>query len=688
MQQRRTSKLALKKRSHKAGWTFAQGKKENVWQCSYRIIKHCSRKSHDQLLRSNETGGMLTPEDSAKLLADTFYPEDTEVTDSQEQKEIREEYLNIIHSLNQADNLPKEFIPFTEQESKTKPVYDKFPISLPKRLIRIIPSHKMTNSLAQIFTGHGAFRQYLHRFKLLDNPFCSCDKETIQNVIHALVDCPSNCHLQAFADDVLLLVHGRSIKDIEDSTNLALEIITEWGVNSKLTFGPSKTQLVSFTQRAEKARIYMNNTLLKYNPQMKLLGVIIDKKLKYINHVKSALSKANLIYLKLSKFVRPTWGIHPENIRIIYERVIQPIVTYAAGIWGKAVRYKCVIDELRSFQRNFAIKAIRGFRTISAVAAIALSGFTPLHLKIQEIQTIELTKLTGTTHYLPNDIKLEKRSSPSELLHPANRKTIKVNYISSETEIEDLCSERTVKIYTDGSKHDQNKVGAAVVIHGLDGRKIVLKLKLHDSCSVFQAELAAVNRACKWVLESEVHDAIIFTDCMSGLMEIKNKDSVNPHVVSIHNYAYKISQHGTISFAWIKSHIGLAGNEDADSAAKSAALLHKSPDYDRFPLSYVKTKLREETQESMKRIYTETTQGAHTRQWCPGLDTIQKLRSCASPSFELTQILTGHGYHLQYLHRILKKQQKTRIAQAEHENPNTEFLRPPEPTQQPFKHLV
>ncbi|KAI5631238.1 endonuclease-reverse transcriptase domain-containing protein [Phthorimaea operculella] len=48
--------------------------RENVWQCSYRIIKHCSRKSHDQLLRLNETGGMLTPEDSAKLLADTFYP--------------------------------------------------------------------------------------------------------------------------------------------------------------------------------------------------------------------------------------------------------------------------------------------------------------------------------------------------------------------------------------------------------------------------------------------------------------------------------------------------------------------------------------------------------------------------------------------------------------------------------------
>ncbi|XP_070067075.1 uncharacterized protein [Drosophila virilis] len=45
--------------------------------------------------------------------------------------------------------------------------------------------------LAQIFTGHGCFKGYLHRFNHEDDPFCEhCGHGVIEDAEHALFYCP------------------------------------------------------------------------------------------------------------------------------------------------------------------------------------------------------------------------------------------------------------------------------------------------------------------------------------------------------------------------------------------------------------------------------------------------------------------------------------------------------------------
>ncbi|CAH0720306.1 unnamed protein product, partial [Brenthis ino] len=44
--------------------------------------------------------------------------------------------------------------------------------------------------------------------------------------------------------------------------------------------------------------------------------------------------------------------------------------------------------------------------------------------------------------------------------------------------------------------------------------------------------------------------------------------------------------------------------------------------------------------------------GAHTRKILPTTDAIAQLNQAIKPSFHLTQFLTGHGFHLQYLHKF------------------------------------
>ena len=43
--------------------------------------------------------------------------------------------------------------------------------------------------LTQALTGHGCFRAYLNRFRVIDDPACKCDSVTVQSVCHLLFEC-------------------------------------------------------------------------------------------------------------------------------------------------------------------------------------------------------------------------------------------------------------------------------------------------------------------------------------------------------------------------------------------------------------------------------------------------------------------------------------------------------------------
>lgn len=118
-----------------------------------------------------------------------------------------------------ADELAKE----AALKSKTAPRYDCFPLSAARRAIRentighyrqdryetsvtgavtrmflpdvrevkiMMGGRAFTNMEAQLLTGHGGFKAYLHRFRLADSPHCICDGETGETLEHIPFECP------------------------------------------------------------------------------------------------------------------------------------------------------------------------------------------------------------------------------------------------------------------------------------------------------------------------------------------------------------------------------------------------------------------------------------------------------------------------------------------------------------------
>ncbi|XP_060804988.1 uncharacterized protein LOC106141549 [Amyelois transitella] len=468
------------------------------------------------------------------------------------------------------------------------------------------------------------------------------------------IQLPEAAHIQAFADDVLLIVEGKTREEVETATGKCLDIIHSWGKRVKLQFGPEKTQAISFTAQTKQARITISNTVIPILKQIKLLGIIIDDKLNFIQHSKYIIGKATKIFKNLCKFVRPTWGVHSENVECIYRQVITPIITYAAGIWGTAIKFYSVRQALRAFQRAFAIRAIRGFHTISAVAAEALAQFPPLHLVIKEAYEVHNIKTTGTFEDLPQDIKLHRRVPIKDLLHPAKRISISFAETTTQIDTNDLINPDAPNIFTDGSKKEDGQAGASFVVMKEDQQPVIKKFKLCRTASVFMCELFAIAEALKWLKNSNRNfaEALIFSDSQSSLKAIQDRSNTDPLVNQIHHLiSFLSSIHITVKFIWSKAHAGIVGNEIADVAAKEAAEKKTATLLNHFPLSHAKRLLRQRTLDAWQSEYEAAPQGAITKSFFSSIHAIAEFRKFVKISFTITQILTGHGYHKSYLHK-------------------------------------
>jgi ribonuclease HI len=467
------------------------------------------------------------------------------------------------------------------------------------------------------------------------------------------ISLPAGASIQAFADDVLLIVRAKTAGEVESVINQCLAAIDAWGTSVKLAFGPEKTQGISFTPQSKGIAIAMGGSPIPVVAEMKLLGVVIDDKLRFISHARYILGKATKIFHRLCLFVRPTWGVHPANVETIYRAVVIPMVTYAAGIWGTATRFCSVRRALRSFQRGFAIRAIRGFHTISAVAAEALAQFPPLHLVVDEVANIHRVKRRGVVDDLPSDIALYKRVRVAELLHPAERVTITFDEAQTQDDATALINPDAANIFTDGSKLEEGDTGAAFVALVPDAPATTRKFRLGRTATVFMAELYAVHRALEWSERMPYPSVKIFSDSQSALKAVQDRSNPDPLVQKIHGSILALRRADRqVDFVWTKAHVGIVGNELADLAAKEAARKRTANHLNVFPLSHAKRIERAKTLAAWQLDYETSPRGSTTKAFFGTIQEVAEFKAVAGLSFASTQLLSGHGFHKEYLHRF------------------------------------
>lgn len=137
-----------------------------------------------------------------------------------------------------------------------------------------------------------------------------------------------------FADDTTIFIQGQDLNYIKNTLNFELTKVSNWIKSNKLTLNISKTKFMvssSLMMETPPIDIYIDNFLLQQVETYKFLGVIIDSKLKWKEHI-------NEIIMKLSKLIGIFYKIRniitPECLRMIYLSLAYPYFLYGSVIWG------------------------------------------------------------------------------------------------------------------------------------------------------------------------------------------------------------------------------------------------------------------------------------------------------------------------------------------------------------------
>ncbi|GFX88551.1 putative RNA-directed DNA polymerase from transposon X-element [Trichonephila clavipes] len=151
-----------------------------------------------------------------------------------------------------------------------------------------------------------------------------------------------------------------------------------------------------------------------------------------------------------------------------------------------------------------------------------------------------------------------------------------------------------VTVYTNGSM-TAGHVGCGVVFNNT-----ILNFTLHNSMYVFSAELTAILVALQHIIVSNHRHFCVYTDIVSALESLHfSTEHRHPTVIEILLLLRKLERKGfDIIFSWVPGHVGILGNEQADTAARFMS------DHMQRPVCY--QDLKTFTQNYIHRVWHET----------------------------------------------------------------------------------
>ena len=139
-----------------------------------------------------------------------------------------------------------------------------------------------------------------------------------------------------FADDTSLFSIVQNVSTSASHLNNDFSKISNWAFQWKMSFNPDlskQAQEVIFSCNIQKTRhpfIYFNNKSVKQVPSQKDLGLIIDSKLNFQEHLQNILNKVN----KTIGLLRKLQNILPrEALLTIYKLFVRPHLDYGDVIY-------------------------------------------------------------------------------------------------------------------------------------------------------------------------------------------------------------------------------------------------------------------------------------------------------------------------------------------------------------------
>lgn len=196
---------------------------------------------------------------------------------------------------------------------------------------------------------------------------------------------PEEATLVGFADDVVLIIKAKNEEILTNTANRSLLRVSDWMESKHLELAPEKTEAVVLTSRRKMEPITfdLNGTVIRPSKAIKYLGVWLDTKMTFAEHVSKTITKGEKTVSALASLMPNIGGPRASKRRVI-SSVVHSQVLYGAPAWHTVTQNKTLSQKLTSLQRKMLIRICSAYRTISAEGASVIAGIPPIVLQIKE----------------------------------------------------------------------------------------------------------------------------------------------------------------------------------------------------------------------------------------------------------------------------------------------------------------
>ena len=173
--------------------------------------------------------------------------------------------------------------------------------------------------------------------------------------VNDLPNCSGNASASMFADDTNITATGQTVQELQTNLNNNLEKVHHWLLANKLTLSYNKTEYMIIGSRQkilniqEEPLISIGNETIKKISKCKTLGVIIDDKLlwkDHINEISAKVSKGLGIMRRIKTFVTQS------VMQSIYNSLILPYFDYCNMVWENTAKYN--LQKVQKMQNRAA----------------------------------------------------------------------------------------------------------------------------------------------------------------------------------------------------------------------------------------------------------------------------------------------------------------------------------------------
>ena len=208
-----------------------------------------------------------------------------------------------------------------------------------KKLHKYGVRHKAHKILSSYLAGRKQYGKIRNSCSSLENVRMGVPQGSILGPILFIIyinDLPKlsgNMTCLSYADDTAIIVKSRSIEQLQQTVDSLSTDISEWFRANFLSINVSKTYTQHFANcfTEFKLNVELNGIPVKEKDNIRYLGVIIDKSLKFNGHIDHICS---IIGRNIGIISRIRFCIDNRTAHLLYNTLVLPYLNYCCLIWG------------------------------------------------------------------------------------------------------------------------------------------------------------------------------------------------------------------------------------------------------------------------------------------------------------------------------------------------------------------